>query len=476
MKHAVLWLGLLPTLCLAQTQLWSEIYPDAQLQSLTRCPDGNFLAAGTVEDTMYGYIGFQWKVDPEGITVWDQGYYPGTFLYDVICDGDGNVFAVGSSYTPFIFKWKGWTLKADNSGTMLWQHFPGDPDIAFHYMLNGVCQGQDGHFVAGGIGEYDDTLGIGQAWILKFDDSGDTLWNRCYNLGYYAEITSVIAHPDSGYIASAVVRHLPDTTYSFALIRLSESGDTLWTKLYNFPQHTYITDIKVDPSGGYVGVGSITYQTEPDVSQGWLAHFDEAGDTLDFLVFPTAETANLNSIAYCPPDRWVLAGSQTVQTDMQAWLLYCDYDGDVLWSQTYGDALTDWASDVAVDDSGCVYCAGCKNYTGYGADAWIFKVDPQPVGIEPHQEPHPPESLSLCVHPNPFNARTIIRYQIPAPANVQLSVYNTCGRRMATLFEGIRLPGSYQAILHADDWPSGVYLLRLQSTGRVQIRKILLLK
>lgn len=477
MRRAFLALCLIPAVCLAQTQMWSQTYPNAQFWNLTRSPDGNVLAVGWIMEIHLGNFGLLWEFNADGMTIWDQIYYTGTNLADAVADGDGGYIAVGCCYVPYIWQWKGWTLKTDNLGIAMWQHFPCASQDTLDHMLFSVCRGNEGDYVAGGLAEYDDLFGTGQAWALKFDDPGDTLWNRSYSIAHYSEIVAVLAHPDSGYMCAAnTFSTEEDTTYSPLIIRLSEEGDTLWTKLYDFPYSTYISDLEADPSGGYAGVGSVTYQTNPNFRQGWLAHFDQSGDTLDFLIYSTQETSDFSAVAQCPPDRWVLAGTQNVQGNVQAWLVYCESNGDTIWSETYGNDLEDWASGVAVDDSGYIYCAGTADYTGYDCHGWIFKVDPAPVGVQPQKNVHKPASLHLSVHPNPFNSAAAIRYEIPGSAPVRLTVHNVPGQQVATLFEGNRLPGSYEATFEVDDLPSGVYFLSLQAGERTRIQKVLLIR
>jgi beta-xylosidase len=60
-------------------------------------------------------------------------------------------------------------------------------------------------------------------------------------------------------------------------------------------------------------------------------------------------------------------------------------------------------------------------------------------------------------YPNPFNPTTIIRYQLPLMTNMSLKVYNICGQEIATLFEGVRQPGFYEAMFDGGELTSGVY-------------------
>ena len=92
-----------------------------------------------------------------------------------------------------------------------------------------------------------------------------------------------------------------------------------------------------------------------------------------------------------------------------------------------------------------------------------------------------PGSFALFpTYPNPFNSSTVIRFALPAPAEVELAVFNTVGQKVATLVRGVRDAGQYSLTWDGRDnrgnaLASGVYLYRLRSDGgSVESRQLLL--
>jgi len=79
-------------------------------------------------------------------------------------------------------------------------------------------------------------------------------------------------------------------------------------------------------------------------------------------------------------------------------------------------------------------------------------------------------------YPNPFNPETNIRYELPNSGNVNLSIYNLLGEKVATLVDEYKEEGIYQEAFDARDLPSGVYFSILQTEGIKVTRKILLIK
>ena len=68
-------------------------------------------------------------------------------------------------------------------------------------------------------------------------------------------------------------------------------------------------------------------------------------------------------------------------------------------------------------------------------------------------------------YPNPFNPSTEIRFDLPAPGTVDLTIYDILGRTVATLVRAERTAGSFTSRWDALDRPSGIYVARLTVTG-----------
>ena len=69
------------------------------------------------------------------------------------------------------------------------------------------------------------------------------------------------------------------------------------------------------------------------------------------------------------------------------------------------------------------------------------------------------------IYPNPFNPITTIEYSLPENANIELIVYNIYGRHMQTLVKGFQTAGYHSINWNASNYPSGVYLIRLESSN-----------
>jgi hypothetical protein len=88
------------------------------------------------------------------------------------------------------------------------------------------------------------------------------------------------------------------------------------------------------------------------------------------------------------------------------------------------------------------------------------------------------------VYPNPFNPITNIGYNLPESSTIELNVYNMNGRHIQTLVSGFQTTGYYSINWNASNYPSGVYLIRMEGGdpsasprhGFTQTQKIVLVK
>ena len=83
--------------------------------------------------------------------------------------------------------------------------------------------------------------------------------------------------------------------------------------------------------------------------------------------------------------------------------------------------------------------------------------------------------------PNPFNPHTTIGFVLEEGGDVELTVYDTTGRRLRSLVSGVRAPGIHRTVWDGRDErgvevPSGTYLYRIATETGTETRRMLLLK
>ncbi|MCK4305411.1 MAG: proprotein convertase P-domain-containing protein, partial [Candidatus Eisenbacteria sp.] len=133
---------------------------------------------------------------------------------------------------------------------------------------------------------------------------------------------------------------------------------------------------------------------------------------------------------------------------------------DGTWTLTVGDHAS---GDTGMFNEWCLRIT----YADYSADV---KSDPVPARLE-----------LMANRPNPANAQTTIRFDLPAATEVDLAVFDVAGRRVATLFSGHAEAGQHAEIWQGRDdagmpLSGAVYFYRLKVEGKTLTRKMMLLR
>jgi subtilisin family serine protease len=127
-----------------------------------------------------------------------------------------------------------------------------------------------------------------------------------------------------------------------------------------------------------------------------------------------------------------------------------------------------------------------RDYSGNRAE-WVlepaFAVGKNFEEEKPYdEETFLPTRLTLYPnYPNPFNATTIIRYDLPEKTKVSLEIYNVLGERVRKLVDTMEDAGRKSAKWNGLDdagrmAASGVYFSRLRAGNQTQIKKMILVR
>jgi len=92
-----------------------------------------------------------------------------------------------------------------------------------------------------------------------------------------------------------------------------------------------------------------------------------------------------------------------------------------------------------------------------------------------------PETLALrSNYPNPFQDQTTLEYTVPESMDVELTVYNMLGQRVATLERGTKTAGthhlSWNGRAGGQTLASGVYFVRLSGEGTTDVQRVTIVR
>ncbi len=79
-------------------------------------------------------------------------------------------------------------------------------------------------------------------------------------------------------------------------------------------------------------------------------------------------------------------------------------------------------------------------------------------------------------YPNPFNPTTNINFTMPKAGSVKITLFNSLGEEVQTIFNGVKEAGFHTVQFNASGLPSGIYFYQMTSEGFTQTKKMIIAK
>jgi hypothetical protein len=290
---------------------WTKTFGDSLTDvgnSVQQTIDGGFIVIG--ETRFFGASASDvWliRTDSYGDTLWTQTFGRGVTVpftgresgssAEMTSDG-GYIIAgswgTGNSY----FSGNIVLIKTNTNGESLWmRHFGGEGS-------RGVSSQQtaDGGYIIAGHNWYN-------AILIKTDANGDTLWTKMFEGGSVVNGSrSVQQTSDGGYVLCGFSYGSGDN--DAWLIKTDANGDTLWTKTFGGDSSDVGYSIQQTSDGGYVLCGYTNSYGSGDFDA-WLIKTDANGDTL--WTKTIGDTGCLdwgNSVQQTSDGGYIVAGSK----------------------------------------------------------------------------------------------------------------------------------------------------------------------
>jgi hypothetical protein len=244
--------------------LWTKTYGGSQTDegwSVQQTEDGGYIIAGyTMPFGVDYYDVYLIRTDSSGDTLWTRTY--GGEVDDrgssVQQTEDGGYIVAGFTASFGTGGYDIYLIKTDSSGDTLWTRTYGGEDDEWVGQSFSVQQTSDGGYILTGETESFGDTG-GDVYLIKTDSEGDTLWTRIYGGDGADTGQSVQQTTDGGYIIAGIwSRFMWQVGGDAYLIRTNSSGDTLWTRRYGdsvFVGFDEGISIQQTTDGGYVIAG-----------------------------------------------------------------------------------------------------------------------------------------------------------------------------------------------------------------------------
>jgi len=409
------------------------------------------------------------KTDANGDSLWAHTYGDTIIGQEGCCvkgDYDGGYVIAGIKHLEMTLR-NAWIIKTDSNGDTLWTTmFGGSLNTEAQHVS---CTADSGYIVTGirfDSGEFANVM------LLKLDSNGDINWSRAFGAGGYEEGYTVQQTADGGYMIAGS-KDVSGRGWDFYLIKTDENGILDWSGTYGGDAYDHCTSAQQTSDGGYIMFGE-TDSFDPNTSL--AVKTDSSGDTLWTRIYTRSDGDYGWSVDQTADGGFIFGGySNNPGYRDDYWFVRTDADGDTLWMKTVGHGDDQRAYCILQSADGGYVLAGYSANVGptYG-DFYVVKLNGNPSAVD--DDGALPSSFQLSQnYPNPFNAATQISYSLPEQTRVSLEIYNILGQRVISLFDGIQAAGDHSLIWDAADQTSGIYFARLKNADISKSMKMLLI-
>ncbi len=441
--------------------------------------DGGYILTGWTKSFGAG-LNDIWliKTNSSGDTLWTKTF-GGSEDDNSSCvrqtsDGGYILFAETVSFGPTY--WKAWLIKTDATGDKTWTKLIGENR---HYFIQSGFELFGGDYIFVG---YHKASGAGQEdiWFVKTNHSGDTVWTKTFG-GTGNDISSTFQQTnDGGYIIAASTNSFGAGNYDAWLIRTNADGDTIWTRTYGGADTDHASDVKQTDDNGFIIAGSTrSFGHANNYNDAWLIKTNFNGDTTWTKTFGGDLHDGALSVQQTSDGGFLIVGNLGIDSfNRDIWLIKTNASGDSLWTKTFGGANWDIGrSTEPTSDGGYIICGDFYQSSTNNYDIWLLKIEPDPNNVQPLEQGNIPDNYILKQnYPNPFNPATTIEFGIPESQFVTITIYNLLGEQLGLIVNEELSEGNYQANWDAKDFPSGVYLYKLQAGEYNQLNKMILMR
>lgn len=376
-------------------------------------PDGNFLMFGDSQSSNGDIAGNHGpastydicliKTDPAGNILWKKSY-GGTWNEDgskIIPTTDGGFIFVGSSasndgdvsgHHGFASISDVWVVKLDASGNITWQKSYGGS-----LTDNGsdIVETNGGFIICAATSSSDGDVsgyhGADDLWVIKIDNAGNLLWQKCYGGSKTEGSGTINATTDGAFLLTSSTNSVNGdisnpragpTGYNDAwILKISTSGTIIWNNCIGGNGSDAIDKVITNNDGTYFLAaysgsddlpGSFHNESIYD-GDGWAILLDKNGKIVWQKAFGgTRNDAVLDAIKTA--DGGYLMVGETSSADgivcqrhleSDMWLVKMDNAGNIQWNRTYGGSNYEFSSNLALDAAGnCMVLANAFSSDG----------------------------------------------------------------------------------------------------------------
>jgi hypothetical protein len=258
--------------------LWAREYGgslDDMAYAVDQAPDSGFIVAGGTYSFGAGRPNiYAVRTDAQGDTLWTKTYGGAgeDYAFSVAATRDSGFMVCGWTRSYGVGMADIYLIKTDARGDTEWTRTYGGAEDDYGHAVRQTADG--GYIIAGSTLSFG--AGLADFYLVRINPSGDTLWTRTYggdssDLGHSVELTE-----DGGFIMAGQTSSFGAGNWDAWLVKTDSLGDTLWTQTVGDTGDDRCYSVQKTSDRGYIVAGS-TGSTGAGGFDAWLVKTDSAG-------------------------------------------------------------------------------------------------------------------------------------------------------------------------------------------------------
>jgi hypothetical protein len=452
--------------------VWTKSYGTAQSEEGRVCkqtPDGGFIISGYSSSTNVDAALI--KTDANGVLQWSKKY-GGTgndFAWPLDITNTGEIYFAGwSSSTIYGGLFDAFIVKTNNTGDTLWTKMFGSASEDY---FRGLAATSDGGCIA--VGETNGWSSNYDVIVVKLNSSGVTMWTKI--LGTVADVDyawTVKQTSDGGYIIGGN-SGVNSAKGDVLLIKLDASGNIEWSKMIgdgNVALNTCRSIIQTSNGNylmsGYTGIGGGN-------EEGLLMMLDNIGNTIWSKQYAVGDSIeHIRFINEVTPNKYIAVGYTKD-------LVSAVGDYDVYFLQINNNGFSGGCNESTITYSNSTHTlptisgapSSSTNFTTSiisGSTTLVYSQNNlcDSTLFTSINENNFVESEYFRVYPNPATEELTLEFFKNHIYSGQIKIFNSIGE----LFREISIASSIE--INITDLPNGLYFIQLDSYPQQTIKFI----
>jgi len=295
------------------------------------------------------------------------------YAFSVQQTADGGYIIAGYTESFGVDSLELYLIKTDATGNPFWARTYGGIGRDYCYWVQQTSD--SGYIIAGTTTS--SGAGARDLWLLKVSPSGDTVWTKTYGGTNHEEGMCVQQTFDNGYIIAGLTNSFGAGAYDVWLIKTDSLGNGIWTRTYGGTSYDVSRQVQQTSDGGYIIVG-FTESFGAGNGDIYLIKTNANGDSLWIKTYGGVNRDFGFSVQQTIDNGYIIAGYTYSfgAGSSDVYLIKTDVNGQVIWTRTYGGALKESGRLVQqTSDGGYIIVGYTESFGMGGSDVWLLKID-----------------------------------------------------------------------------------------------------